>query len=347
MASPRYTLNIKPEDLQPEQPKHEMTGKEKRENFWFYHKWHVIVGIVAALMVFSFVWEIATQVHPDYTIGILTTTGVPMGTGEALAEQLKPYFDDRNGDGEVVVSVMEYTIGKDADSIADPNVQMGEHHEVVRRHRRRREHAVPCGRYGVFPGAVYAVRLQRRHISRRGQKSRTMRAWACAGETVRRSRRWSWARRRTSDGSQWYDYQTFLQDYKLVPRVYTGTKLEKDEDAGRVLRKGDVGVPYSDAAVNERKRRKAYASLAVDPDGCGGRGAGDSGRAGAGGSGGQPFQAAPGAAYAHPAHAEPGTAAFTAVESRRGARCSLGAEIKSRSPAGFSRRLQPLFIGLQ
>lgn len=78
MASPRYTLNIKPEDLQPEQPKHEMTGKEKRENFWFYHKWHVIVGIVAALMVFSFVWEIATQVHPDYTIGILTTTGVPM-----------------------------------------------------------------------------------------------------------------------------------------------------------------------------------------------------------------------------------------------------------------------------
>ena len=33
MASPRYTLNIKPEDLQPEQPKHEMTGKEKRENF--------------------------------------------------------------------------------------------------------------------------------------------------------------------------------------------------------------------------------------------------------------------------------------------------------------------------
>ena len=52
----------------------------------------MIVGIVAALMVFSFVWEIATQVHPDYTIGILTTTGVPMGTGEALAEQLWPYF---------------------------------------------------------------------------------------------------------------------------------------------------------------------------------------------------------------------------------------------------------------
>ena len=39
------------------------------------------------------------------------------------------------------------------------------------------------------------------------------------------------------DGSQGYDYQTFLQDYKLVPRVYTGTKLEKDEDAAAYYEK--------------------------------------------------------------------------------------------------------------
>ena len=52
MASPRYTLNIKPEDLQPEQPKHEMTGSDIRENVWYYHKCHVNVGIVSALMVF-------------------------------------------------------------------------------------------------------------------------------------------------------------------------------------------------------------------------------------------------------------------------------------------------------
>ena len=39
------------------------------------------------------------------------------------------------------------------------------------------------------------------------------------------------------DGSQGDDYQTFLQDYKLVPRVYTGTKLEKDEDAAAYYEK--------------------------------------------------------------------------------------------------------------
>ena len=297
MASPRYTLNIKPEDLQPEQPKHEMTGKEKRENFWFYHKWHVIVGIVAALMVFSFVWEIATQVHPDYTIGILTTTGVPMGTGEALAEQLKPYFDDRNGDGEVVVSVMEYTIGKDADSIADPNVQMANITKL--------SGDIDGGESMLF--LVDDMEYFQEQYMLFAYNDGTSPAEGEKPDYARMGVRWGDCPALTSlelgasenfDGSQGYDYQTFLQDYKLVPRVYTGTKLEKDEDAAAYYEKAM-------SVFHTLKRRKAYASLAVDPDGCGGRGAGDSGRAGAGGSGGQPFQAAPGAAYAHPAHAEP------------------------------------------
>ena len=236
MASPRYTLNIKPEDLQPEQPKHEMTGKEKRENFWFYHKWHVIVGIVAALMVFSFVWEIATQVHPDYTIGILTTTGVPMGTGEALAEQLKPYFDDRNGDGEVVVSVMEYTIGKDADSIADPNVQMANITKL--------SGDIDGGESMLF--LVDDMEYFQEQYMLFAYNDGTSPAEGEKPDYARMGVRWGDCPALTSlelgasenfDGSQGYDYQTFLQDYKLGPRVYTGTKLEKDEDAAAYYEK--------------------------------------------------------------------------------------------------------------
>ena len=48
MASARYTLNITPDP--PEEPPHEMTAKEKRENFWFYYKWHVIVGIFVVIL---------------------------------------------------------------------------------------------------------------------------------------------------------------------------------------------------------------------------------------------------------------------------------------------------------
>lgn len=110
MASARYTVHIKPEDIQPDAPPPELTPKEKRENFWFYHKWHVLGGAVAFALLFSLVWEIATQVKPDYTIGLLSSHGVPVGIGEVLGERLAPLFNDRNGDGRVVVTVMEYTV---------------------------------------------------------------------------------------------------------------------------------------------------------------------------------------------------------------------------------------------
>lgn len=125
MASARYTVQIKPEDIQPDAPPRELTPKEKRENFWFYYKWHVLGGALAFALLFSLIWEVATQVKPDYTIGLLSSRGLPTGIGEVLGERLTPLFDDRNGDGEVVVRVAEYTIasGEEINNV-DPNVQM-------------------------------------------------------------------------------------------------------------------------------------------------------------------------------------------------------------------------------
>ena len=48
MASARYTLNIKPEDLKPDEPR-QLTRKEKLANWWYYHRLHV--GIGAAVLV--------------------------------------------------------------------------------------------------------------------------------------------------------------------------------------------------------------------------------------------------------------------------------------------------------
>ena len=47
MASARYTLNIKPEDLKPDEPR-QLTRKEKAANWWYYHRLHV--GIAAAVL---------------------------------------------------------------------------------------------------------------------------------------------------------------------------------------------------------------------------------------------------------------------------------------------------------
>ena len=111
MASARYTRNITPDA--PEE-KHIMTRKEKWANFWHYYKWHILVALVAILIVGMFVKDIVSKVEPDYQFGVLSEKTLSAEALEALEIQLTPFANDRNGDGKVKVSVMEYTVQVDA-----------------------------------------------------------------------------------------------------------------------------------------------------------------------------------------------------------------------------------------
>ena len=71
MASARYTLNIKPDA--PEEPPQPMTRRQKWDNFWFYHKWHVIIGVAVALenRLREFLQQEMCIRDSSYTVGIL------------------------------------------------------------------------------------------------------------------------------------------------------------------------------------------------------------------------------------------------------------------------------------
>ena len=92
MASARYTLNITPDA--PEKPSGPMTPRQKWDNFWFYHKWHVVVGVVVALLVGLMIRDVVTNTEPDYTIGVLTSQSLPYDAELTLAEKLTPLCDD-------------------------------------------------------------------------------------------------------------------------------------------------------------------------------------------------------------------------------------------------------------
>jgi len=230
MASPRYTLNIKPEDLQPDVPR-ELTPKEKRENFWFYHKWHILGGLAAALLVGSIIWEIATQVKPDYTIGLLTTRGLPTGVGEVLGEQLAPYFDDRNGDGKVVVTVMEYTIAtaETADTV-DPNMQMANVTKLMGDLDMGESMLFLTDNIEYFEEQYMLFAYNDGSVPEEGVKpdySRMGVRWGdcplLAGLPLGSATDFT--------GAEGVDYQMFLQDYRLVQRVVAGTRIEGDEES--------------------------------------------------------------------------------------------------------------------
>lgn len=100
-------------DPKPEEPK---TPRGKWENFWFYHKWHVLIGLVVAAVVGFCVFDVVTKVHPDYDGMILTADQVLYEYQQEMNKALVSYADDVNGDGKLRVNAEVLPIGRDGDT---------------------------------------------------------------------------------------------------------------------------------------------------------------------------------------------------------------------------------------
>lgn len=95
------------------------TARDKRKNWWYYHKRHLFIGLIAAAAVVSLVYSIVSKVEPDYTIGMLISYTMPSSLQSQLEEHIAQYADDRNGDGKVVVQLNPYVFSQ-ATALNDP-----------------------------------------------------------------------------------------------------------------------------------------------------------------------------------------------------------------------------------
>lgn len=103
-------LKWKYRDVQPDKPV-ELTKKQRRQNWWHYHKWYVALGAALALIAANLIWHAASQVQPDYQIAYVGS--VPLTDEEyAVWEgRLAALGTDCNGDGRVVVELHPYLTG--------------------------------------------------------------------------------------------------------------------------------------------------------------------------------------------------------------------------------------------
>ena len=113
-------LNWKFRDVKPEE-KREYTKKELRANWWHYHKWHVILGIVgiAALIDIGRSAFHIGETMPDLQVAYVGTREMPEAAKEALEEQLAAFMEDANEDGKVVVQVNTYVFPEDEDTSSE------------------------------------------------------------------------------------------------------------------------------------------------------------------------------------------------------------------------------------
>lgn len=85
-----------------------LTPREKRKNFWYYHRFHILIAILCAAVLGWTIYEFTSRVSPDYQIAFVTVDDYPNTVIRQMEEQISTLAEDRNGDGQVVVRVNYY-----------------------------------------------------------------------------------------------------------------------------------------------------------------------------------------------------------------------------------------------
>ena len=98
------------ETYQNNESEHTYTKTEKAGNWWHYHKWQVVIVLVVLGILGAIIKDTFFRTRPDYQVGYVGVQELPSDTVDALTTALESFCDDRNGDGQVVVELNQYTI---------------------------------------------------------------------------------------------------------------------------------------------------------------------------------------------------------------------------------------------
>ena len=90
--------------------KEKKTLKQRLENYWYYHKWATIIGIIVIICLAFSIHEMITNIEPDLEIALIGEN-MMMDDMENGSRQADGIIRDRNGDGkaEVLCRVMVFT----------------------------------------------------------------------------------------------------------------------------------------------------------------------------------------------------------------------------------------------
>ena len=103
-------LKWKYRDVKPRE-KVELTPAEKRKNWWHYHKWHVVIGVVLVGIGVSLLCNALGigKVRPDYQVAYVGENALPDDTAAAIEAAFAALGEDQDGDGRVTVRLNQYT----------------------------------------------------------------------------------------------------------------------------------------------------------------------------------------------------------------------------------------------
>lgn len=109
MVKEKYLPYVPPE--KPEQPPktEKELRKEKWENFWFYHKWAILIPVISVFVLTMAILLVKPDSKPDLTVFLVTTQKWEEKERiTELEELLCPYLPDLGGDSIVNIEAKQY-----------------------------------------------------------------------------------------------------------------------------------------------------------------------------------------------------------------------------------------------
>lgn len=98
--------------------------KKKWDNFWYYYKYHVLIGAFILFCVITFAKDMLGKVSYDYNIGFLGGYSIMEEDKTKLEKWFVKNAEDLNKDGEVHVQVNDYFIPSEGEDGYDPQMVM-------------------------------------------------------------------------------------------------------------------------------------------------------------------------------------------------------------------------------
>ncbi|MCI8360438.1 MAG: hypothetical protein HFE86_03765 [Clostridiales bacterium] len=80
--------------------------RQRLRNFWYYYKVHTIIGLLIAALLAVLIAQCGSRVSPDYTVVLYMRKELSEPMTNAMAAELQKFGIDRNGDGKVVVEIV-------------------------------------------------------------------------------------------------------------------------------------------------------------------------------------------------------------------------------------------------
>ena len=98
---------------------------KKLENFWFYYKKHLLIGLAVLLVTGYLAFQDAGTKDADYHIGLICSTAYTEEMLAQLEEEFTACGQDLNSDGNILVQIHTYFVDL-ADESADAGVRNAE-----------------------------------------------------------------------------------------------------------------------------------------------------------------------------------------------------------------------------